>query len=440
MLLKRCMSSLRDQLLSKTMPQWGSQADALRDSIRVDRASGLWLYDDESTKRYLDMASGMYCSNAGHAQPSIVDAVRRQLESCDFVESRYALTSVRMRAADAVASLLPGDLEHVYFCCSGAEANEAAIVVARNFTSKRKILARYRSYHGGTSGALSLSGDARRAARLHTMGDVVHLSHVEPEGALSWGDSDEERVDRWCRYAEDVIDAEGADTVAAMHIEAVTSPANGLLVPPRGYLAAVQQLCRERGVLLVCDEVLVGFGRTGKMFGFEHGGDAIVPDLVTMAKGISNGAVPVGAVAARRHIGEYFHEHPIGIGSTYNAHPTGLAAVEATVALHRKLGLAERAAQLEPLMKRLNDALCARFPELIVGHRTIGLLSVIDTTLSDDQFTALRAHLYEHELFVIHRQRSLVLSPPLTIEAEELEFAYTQMSKALNAFLEESED
>ena len=249
------------------------------DPMPIARAEGVYLYSPEG-QRWLDFNSQLMSVNIGHGHPKVVKAIQEQAATLLYAYPGMA-TEVRARLSKRLAELVPGDLNTFFYTLGGAEANENAIKAARLFSGRHKIIARYRSYHGATHGAISLTGDPRRWPSEPGMAGVVRVMDPMPYD-YSFGDDDGEIVANNLRYLEEVIQYEGPKHIAAMIIETVTGT-NGILPPPAGYLEGLKALLDKHGILLICDEVMCGWGRTGKLFAFEHG--RIVPDIVTMAKG-----------------------------------------------------------------------------------------------------------------------------------------------------------
>src|ERR687891_1533722 len=279
-----------------TLFEWSAQSKV--DPIPVAGAKGVYFWTPEG-KRYLDFNSQLMCTNIGHGHPKVVEAIKRQAETLAYANP-FMATEPRARLGAKLAELTPGDIDTFFFTNGGADANENAIKIARAFTGRHKILARYRSYHGGTYGALTLTGDPRRWANEPGIPGVVRV--LDPYHGIQRGwDSADEALAR----LEETIQLEGPSTIAAFILETVVGT-NGILIPPDGYLQGVRELCDRYGILLIADEVLAGFGRTGKWFAVEHWD--VVPDLMTMAKGLTSAYAPLGAVAMKPDIAAAFSE------------------------------------------------------------------------------------------------------------------------------------
>ncbi|RMG15938.1 MAG: aminotransferase class III-fold pyridoxal phosphate-dependent enzyme, partial [Deltaproteobacteria bacterium] len=316
-----------------TLYTWAA-TDAV-DPIPVERAEGIYFYEP-SGKRYIDWNSQLMSVNIGHNHPKVIERMKAQLDELIYVFPGTA-TQPRARLAKKLAEIVPGDINTFFFTLGGAEANENAIRAARLFTGRHKILSRYRSYHGGTNAAMQLTGDPRRWANEPGMPGVVRVMDPWPY-RYSFGESEEEITQNNLTYLEEVIMYEGPETIAAMIIEPVTGT-NGILPPPKGYLKGLRELLDRYGILLICDEVMAGFGRTGKLFAFEHG--EIVPDIVTMAKGLTSSYIPLGAMGVRDEIAEHFRKNVFWGGLTYNSHALALATAEACIDVLFEEGLIE---------------------------------------------------------------------------------------------------
>ena len=285
-------------------------------------------------------------------------------------------TAVRARVGKMLADLTPGDLNRFFFTLGGAEANENAIRIARMVSGRQKIMARYRSYHGATAGSISLTGDPRRWANEPGIPGVVRFfdpykyrSHLYREG-----DSEEMFVRRCLDEVEEIIAYEGGHTIAAMFVETVTGT-NGLIVPPDGYLQGLRTICDRHGIFLVCDEVMCGLGRTGRWFAADHWN--VIPDMITMAKGLTSAYLPLGAVAISDRIASYFDRNTFFGGLTYNAHPMSLAAAEACLQVMIDDDTMVHTQKMGRVLAELHSQMKAKHPS--VGDvRSIGLFGVLE--------------------------------------------------------------
>src|ERR1700737_507928 len=275
---------------------WSAQATV--NPIPMVKGEGIYFWDADG-KRYVDMNSQLMCVNIGHGDRRVIDAIKRQADELVYAGPGMA-SPVRARVGKMLADLTPGDLNRFFFTLGGAEANENAIRIARIVTGRQKIMARYRSYHGATAGGITLTGDPRRWANEPGIPGVVHV--LDPYHGIERGwDSAEQALS----MLEEVIQLEGPHTIAAFILEPVTGT-NGVLVPPDGYLQGVRELCTKHGILMICGEVMAGFGRTGEWFAIDHW--HVVPDILTMAKGLTSAYVQLGAVGMRRALADAFSD------------------------------------------------------------------------------------------------------------------------------------
>lgn len=422
---------------------WTWSAQAHVNPIPVKRAEGVYFWDVEG-KRYLDFNSMVMCVNIGHGNQKVIEAIANQARELPFAGPGMA-TKPRAALGKLLAEVVPQGLTRFLYTLGGGDANENAIKLARGFTGRHKILARYRSYHGATYGAIAATGDPRRVAvEPSVMPGVVHF--LDPYRYRSTfhrtnpNISEEEFTRDYLNHLEEIIQYEGPETIAAVLIETVTGT-NGVIVPPAGYLQGLRQICDRYGMLLICDEVMSGFGRTGKWFAVDHWG--VKPDLMTMAKGITSGYAPLGAVAMREEIAAAFNERPYPGGLTFNGHPISLAAAVANIEIMRSEGLVERAAQTGEVMAELLAWLAERHPS--VGEvRSIGLFGVIELVRDREtkepmapyngtspEMTALRSYLLEHGVFLYTHWHTILIIPPLIIMAEQLSEGFEVLDRAL---------
>jgi taurine--2-oxoglutarate transaminase len=418
-----------------TMYSW-SAGDSV-DPIPFVRGERVWLWDANG-KRYLDWNSQAMSVHVGHQHPRIIQAIQKQAQELMYVYAGAA-TEVRARLGDKLARLMPGDLNTTFFTLGGGEANENAVRAARAVTGRQKILVRYRSYHGATALAINMTGDHRRWANEPGPPGIVRVLDPQPYG-YSFGDSDEEKTENSLRYLDEIIMYEGGHTIAAFVLETMTGT-NGVLPPPPGYLAGVRRLCDQHGILMVCDEVMTGFGRTGRFFAFEHGG--IQPDMITMAKGLTSSTLPLGGVGVNDRIAQYFKKNVFYGGHTYNSHPMCLAAALANIEVIQDEGLVEHAAQLEPVMKAEMLRLQQKHPSIKAG-RAIGLFGMIDLQKnargepfhpygqSGPVMAALGKTFRELGLVTFLKNSNFTCIPPLCITKEELLYGFSLVDQALD--------
>src|SRR6266513_2855947 len=327
--------------------------------IAVERAEGRCFYDYDG-KRYLDFASQLVNVSIGHQHPKVVAAIKEQAEKLCTIGPPMA-TEARSTLARMLADVTPGDLCMSFFTNGGAEANENAIKLARWYTGRHKVIARYRSYHGATAGAITLTGDPRRWPAEPGIPGVVRM--LDPYTyRCPAGHPDPCPVCTGAPHLEEILQYEGPQNVAAVLLETITGT-NGVIPPPPGYLQAVREVCDRHGILLILDEIMAGFGRTGKWFACENWD--VVPDIITMAKGINSGYVPLGAMTISAQIAEWVRDKYFAGGLTYSGHPLACAAGVASIEAFREEGIVENAAEMGEV---LGDGLAA----LADKHESIG--------------------------------------------------------------------
>jgi taurine--2-oxoglutarate transaminase len=326
------------------------------DPLVVAGGDGSWFWDEQG-RRYLDFSSQLVNLNLGHQHPAVVAAIQAQAATLCTIAPIFG-NAARSEAARLIAEVAPGDLSHVFFTNGGTEANEHAIRMARLVTGRHKVLAAYRSYHGATTGSITLTGDPRRWPNEPAMPGVVRFFGPYPYRSSFHAQTPQEEGERALAHLDEVFTLEGPHTVAAVVLETVVGT-NGILVPPDGYLAGVRELCDRYGALLVCDEVMSGFARCGQWFAVDRWG--VVPDIVTFAKGVNSGYVPLGGAVFGPRVYEAFADRPFPGGLTYSGHPLGCAAAVATIEVMRADGIPERVRELGeqvvgPRLEKLREA------------------------------------------------------------------------------------
>ncbi len=352
-----------------TFFSWSVQGQV--NPIPVERAEGIYFWDADG-KRYIDFSSQLMNTNIGHQHPRVVKAIQEQAARLTFVHPGNA-TDVRGLLGRKLAEVTPGNLKKTFFTLGGAEANENAIKIARFYTGRHKILARYRSYHGATHGSIALTGDYRRLAVEPTMPGGVHF--LDPFCYRCPFGQKKESCKRECiAHLEEVIRYEGPDKIAAIIMEGVVG-SNGIIVPPDDYWPRVREICDKYGILLISDEVMSGWGRTGKWFAVDNWG--VTPDIITTAKGITSGYVPLGAVIVSDKIAQFFEDKYLYAGLTYNGHALACAAALATIDVYDEDGLLDNAVTVGKYLGECLEDIKSRHPS--VGDvRYIGLFSTIE--------------------------------------------------------------
>jgi taurine--2-oxoglutarate transaminase len=405
--------------------------------LEFERGEGVWFFDRQG-RRYLDFLSQLFNCNLGHGNPRVVAAIQRQAAKTCCV-SPQLLTEERAALGEALARRTPGDLSKCFFVNSGSEADDQAFILARMFTGRPKIFAKYRSYHGTTYGGLGVGGDPRRGA-----------IEPGPAGTVRFFDPYCYRCDFGLQYPgcdiycldalERQLQLENPATVAAVVVEPVTGAAGGFPLPV-GYLARLRRLCDKYGILLIADEVITGFGRTGAWFGVEH--DGVVPDLMVLAKGLTSGYVPMGAVVVREQIAQHFETRMLPLGSTYAAHPLACAAALACLEEYEEKKLIPHAQAMgEVLLKKLQDL--ARDHPCVGDVRGKGLLLCLELVRDRKSKVPLvppnvdsplplqiRRRAWEEGLHLLARGSLLLLSPPLILQSEHIEEGVKKLDRVL---------
>ena len=429
------MSGEQIVALSKkhTLYEWSAQSKV--DPIPVAKAKGIYFWTPEG-KRFIDFNSQLMSVNIGHGDQRVIEAIHQQASTLAYANP-FMATEPRARLGAKLAEITPGDIDTFFFTNGGAEANENAIKIARFFTGRHKILARYRSYHGATAGSISLTGDPRRWAAEPGIPGVIRV--FDPYHGIERGwDSVAEAL----ANIEEVIQLEGPQTIAAFILEPVTGT-NGILVPPDGYLQGVREICSKHGILMIADEVMSGFGRTGEWFAVDHW--KVVPDLISMAKGLTSSYLPLGAVGMRHHIAQHFQDKVFYGGLTYNSHPMGCAAALATIRVYEEDRLLENTRKMGAVMKDLLRNLQSCHPT-VGAVRSIGLFGIVElvrncTTReplapfngSSEEMAALGRFFREHGLYTFVRWNTFFTNPPLCITEEELREGFAIIDRGLEA-------
>ena len=407
---------------------WSIQ-DAL-DPIPVAGGDGRYFWDFDG-KRYLDFASQLVNVSIGHQHPKVVAAIKEQAEKLCTIGPPMA-TEPRSTLARMLAEITPGDLQMSFFTNGGAEANENAIKLARWYTGRHKVIARYRSYHGATGGAITLTGDPRRWPAEPGIPGVVRMldpytyrcpaGHPDPCPVCAGGP-----------HLEEILQYEAAHTVAAVILETVTGT-NGIIVPPDGYLQSIREVCDRHGILLIADEVMAGFGRTGKWFGVENWD--VVPDILSVAKGINSGYIPLGAMVVRKPIADWVRDKYFAGGLTYSGHPLACASAIASIEAFKEEGIVENAAEMgdvfaeqlrtlqdkHPSIGEVRGVGCFWGLELVKNRETREPL--VPFNAAGEAFAPvarLSKAALERGLYLMTHWNVIMVCPPLTITRDEIE-------------------
>jgi len=422
---------------------WTWSAQGMVNPIPVRTAKGVYFWDTAG-RRYLDFNSMTMCVNIGHGDERVIEAMVAQARELPYAAPGMA-TKVRALAGKLLAEVTPAGLNKFLFTLGGADANENAVKLARAVTGRHKVLTRYRSYHGATAGAMALTGDPRRTAwEPSLMPGVVHV--LDPYRYRSTfhrpnPDIPEEEFARdYLNHLEEIIRYEGPETIAAVLLESVTGT-NGVIIPPAGYLPGVRALCDKYGILLIADEVMSGFGRTGRWFAVDHW--EVKPDLMTMAKGLTSAYAPLGAVGMTDAVAAHFDQRVFESGLTYTAHPISLAAAIANIGVLREDRLVEHADAMGATLHRLLTELGETHPS--VGEvRSIGLFGIIELVRdrktkepmapwngSSPEMAAFRKQCLDHGLFLYTHWHTVLIIPPLIIDESQLKEGFEVLDAAL---------
>ena len=423
---------------------WTWSAQAKVEPIAVNNAKGVYFWDIYG-KKYLDFNSMVMCVNIGHEDERVIKAMVKQLYDLPFAGPRMA-TKPRALLGKTLRSILPEQLDHFLYTLGGSDANENAIKLARSYTGKFKILTRYRSYHGATYGAVALTGDPRR----HTwepsvmMGVVHFLDPYRYRSTFHQHNpdiSEEDFAQDYVKHLEEIITYEGPDTIAAIMIETVTGT-NGIIIPPNGYLQGVRDLCDKYNIVMICDEVMSGFGRTGEWFAFNHWN--VTPDIVTMGKGLSAGYAPLGAIAMKKEIASAFNDKVYQGGLTYNGHAVSLTAAFAVINVMKEDRLVEKAKERGKFLTELLQRMYEKHSS--VGDvRSIGLFGVLELVKNrktkepmspfnqhNDIMLKMRQFCLDHGLYINLHWHKVLIIPPLIITKEQLSEGFDIIDKALD--------
>ncbi len=339
---------------------WSAQAQI--SPMVVAGGEGSWFWD-EAGKRYLDFSSQLMNLNLGHQHPGLIAAIQRQASELATIAPGSA-TEARSTAARLIAERTPGDLDKVFFTNGGAEATENATRMARVHTGRHKVLSMYRSYHGATGGSIALTGDPRRwASEPSVVPGVVKFFGPYPYRSSFWSDSEAQECERALEHLAQVVMFEGGHNIAAIILEPVVGT-NGILVPPDGYLAGVRQLCDRHGIVMIADEVMAGFGRCGEWFSVDAWD--VIPDLITFAKGVNSGYVPLGGVAINAEVAASFDNSAYPGGLTYSGHVLACASAVASIGIFEDEDIIARARRLG------TDVFAPALAELKDNHRSVG--------------------------------------------------------------------
>lgn len=428
---------IKSTLMEYNLQSWSKQKNI--NPIPVEKGEGIYFWDYEGT-RYSDMSSQLVNMNLGFGNPAISQAIKDQVDQFCFVGPSYGAES-RALLAKKIIDLMPDTMGKVFFTNAGAESNENAVKIARMFTGKNKVFSRYRSYHGSSFGAGNLTGEPRRyTLEPGVPGFVKFFDPYVYREAIDF-ESEEAASKYYLAKLEEQIQYEGPNSIAAIVMETITG-SNGIIIPPKGYMPGVRALCDKYGILMICDEVMTGWCRTGKMFAFEH--FDIKPDIVTFAKGVTCGYVPLGGVVVSKEIAAYFDDNLLSCGLTYSGHPLSCAAGVACVNYYEEADILSN-------VNEVGQVLGEKLEEMKKNHacvgdvRYIGLFSAIELVKSKETKEALVPYgkdpegimgkitgLLKQRKFMTYTHENMILiAPPLIITKEQLEEELVKVEEVL---------
>ncbi|RIK16851.1 MAG: aspartate aminotransferase family protein [Acidobacteria bacterium] len=423
---------IRELSRAHVLTSWSAQKSI--DPLPIAGGEGAWFWDYQG-RRFLDFTSQLVNVNLGYQHPGMTAAIQEAAGRITTVAPNFYEES-RAEAAAAIAGVAPEGLEKVFFTNAGAEANENAIRLARQHTGRHKILAAYRSYHGATAGAIALTGEARRWGSEPAIPGVVHFWGPFLYRSEFYSADEEQESERALEHLRRTVLAEGPHTVAAVVLETVVGSA-GLIPPPPGYLQGVRELCDEHGIMLILDEVMAGFGRTGAWFALDHWG--VSPDLITFAKGVNSGYVPLGGVVMSREIAASFDDRPYPGGLTYSGHALATASAVAAIRIMREERTIENAAEigrtaLGPGLRALAD-----HHEVVGDVRGLGVFWAVELVADRDTrkpldagtMKALHAACVRRGLWPMVVANRVHVVPPCVITAEEAKEGVALLDEAL---------
>lgn len=433
------MSGIKEMSKKYNLHSWSVQGKI--DPLVVTKAEGVYFWDDQD-KKYFDMSSQLVNSNLGHGNKAVVEAIKAQADKIPFIGPGYAL-DVRSEAAKAIVEASGLDGAKVFFTNAGAEANENAIKLARLYTGKLKVFSMYRCYHGATAGAGMLTGEPR-----HFANEPGGPGFIKYDGPYAYRapkackfNSEDDVTQFYLELLENQILYEGPENIAAIFTETVVG-SNGILIPPKGYLKGMRELCTKYDILMVCDEVMAGWYRTGTCFAFQQFG--VEPDLISFAKGSTCGYVPLGGVIVSKKISDYFENKLLLCGLTYSAHPMGCAAAVATLAEYKRLNVEDNVKKVGKLLGEILEDMLKK--HACVGEvRYIGLFSAVELVKNKDTREPLVPFGKDPEglmgkivgmlkkggFSTYSHENMIIVAPPLIITEDELKEAMKIMDNVL---------
>jgi len=428
---------IKSTLKKYSLQSWSKQKNI--NPISVEKGDGIYFWDYDGN-RYSDMSSQLVNMNLGFGNKAIGDAIKEQVDKFCFVGPSYGAES-RAKLSKKIIELMPDNMGKVFFTNAGAESNENAVKIARMFTGKSKTFSRYRSYHGSSFGAGNLTGEPRRyALEPGVPGFVKFFDPYIYREAIEF-ESEEVATKYYLAKLKEQILYEGPDSIAAIVLETITG-SNGIIIPPKGYLPGVRKLCDEFNILMICDEVMTGWGRTGKMFGFENFG--IKPDIVTFAKGVTCGYVQLGGVVVSKEIAAYFDDNLLSCGLTYSGHPLACAAGVACVNYYEEADILTNVNKVGKVLGEKLEEMKASHP-CIGDVRYIGLFSAVELVKDKETKKPLVPYgkdsegimgkiisMLKERMFMTYSHENMILvAPPLIITKEQLEEELIKLDEVL---------
>ena len=428
---------IKEMQCQYNLQSWSKQRGI--NPIPIEKADGIYMWDYDGN-RYSDMSSQLVNLNVGHNCRPIIEAIKEQAEKYCYISPSYG-SEPRAKLAKMIIDLMPDNMGKVFFTNGGADANENAIKMARMFTGRNKVFSRYRSYHGSSFGAGNLTGEPRRYPLEPGIPGFIHFFDPYVYREPIKFESEKAAADYYVAKLREQVIYEGPDSVAAIVMETITG-SNGVIIPPEGYLQGVRKICDEFGIMMICDEVMAGWGRTGKMFAFENFG--VKPDIVSFAKGVTCGYVQLGGVVVSKEIAAYFDDHLLSCGLTYSAHPLACAAGVACVNYYKEANILENVNKVGKVLGNILEDLKEKHP--CVGDvRYIGLFTSIELVKDkntkeplvpygkdpDGVMGKIIGALKAKGFMTYSHENMIFVSPPLIITEEQIKEEMVKVDQVL---------
>lgn len=432
------VQKIKNDDLNYNLHSWSAQKEL--DPMVITKAEGIYFWNSEG-KRFFDMSSQLVNVNIGYGNRKVIDAIKNQVEKLPYIGPAFAV-DVKSEAARKILEVAPENMGKIFFTNAGAEANENAIKIARMYTGRHKILSGYRSYHGASYGAANLTGEHRRLVSEPGISGFIKFFNPYTYRTPVKFNSEEECSEYYLTILREQIEFEGPQTIAAIFQESVVG-SNGILIPPKGWVEGVREICNEYGIMMVADEVMSGWGRTGEWFAVNNWN--VKPDIITVAKGCTCGYVPLGGVIVSKEIAEYFDTNKLMCGLTYNGHPVGCAAVCATIDVYKEENLIEKSKKMGIILGNILEDLKKK--HACVGDvRYIGLFSGIELVKNKDTKEPLVPYgkdpdklmkkilnmLISEGFWTYTHDNIIIVALPIIINDEELKESMEIMDKILD--------